>query len=365
MFLLPFYLPTPFFFNYFQVQSCGDSTLYNSLPYDKANRTRVEICSKITDPKICASTTVSQKEADYCTWYFGYKEGPCDSDIQHQACELIETEVDCALNKACRANKDPWYMDAIIYGNPAEEGKRLKYIGKCKGEGDPKNITAVTCGMSQMDYCGDGTGPGTQYFDHIAWETFEMTTSVGVMVLTAPMMLFLRGIRVLEMEPMRKAGIISVVVFGIFASGTLSSLPFYLSRDMRNTCSFYRNPEKAPIADGLDRTCQSELCSIAKQSYIDEVCRLGNNILETLIMCLIASGMSVFAAVIAHHGGNEDRGFSFEHVGDDDHGHDQILKREAKYLESHEEKVDGKKSKIQTEKKKLKEDAQKLKKKKK
>ena len=47
-------------------------------------------------------------------------------------------------------------------------------------------------------------------------------------------------------------------MFGIFASGTLSSLPFYLSRDMRNTCSFYRNPEKAPIADGLDRTCQSE-----------------------------------------------------------------------------------------------------------
>ena len=60
-----------------------------------------------------------------------------------------------------------------------------------------------------------------------------MTTSVGVMVLVAPMLLFFRGIRVLEMEPMRKAGVWSVLIFGVFASGTLSGLPFYLSKDMR------------------------------------------------------------------------------------------------------------------------------------
>ena len=64
-----------------------------------------------------------------------------------------------------------------------------------------------------------------------------MTTSVGVMVLIAPMLLFFRGIRILEMEPMRKAGVWSVLIFGVFASGTLSGLPFYLSKDMRGTFS--------------------------------------------------------------------------------------------------------------------------------
>ena len=173
-----------------------------------------------------------------------------------------------------------------------------------------------------------------------------MTTSVGVMVLVAPMLLFFRGIRVLEMEPMRKAGVWSVLIFGVFASGTLSGLPFYLSKDMHGkpkkkkkkilfflfsfffvlddhierrlsfvyffffflfslfsgTCSFYQRPELAPVADGSDRACQSEICALAKTSYITEVCRLGDNIMETLIMCLIASGMSVFAAFIAQSG---------------------------------------------------------------
>jgi hypothetical protein len=344
------------------VQSCGDSVLYDSIPYESANKTRVEKCAALTNPKACATTRASQNEADFCTWYFGYKEGPCDREIQHAACESIETEVECALNKACRANKDPWYMDAIIDGNPVSTSsgeKKLKYIGKCVMEGAPKNITATTCGMSQMDYCGDGKGPGTMYFDHIAWETFEMTTAVGVMVLVSPMMLFLRGIRVLEMEPMRKAGIFSVVIFGILASGVLSSLPFYLSRDMRNTCSYYRKPESAPIADGVDRSCQSEVCSIAKQSYIDEVCRLGDNILETLIMCLVGSGMSVFSAIIAHRGGNEDRGFSFEHVGNDDsHREEEQLLAEAKHLDDHEEKIGTKRAKIKDAKYKLKSDKQ-------
>ena len=95
--------------------------------------------------------------------YFGYKQGPCDRKIQHAACELLETEIECNLNHACRSNKDPWYMDAIIETNPLETSsgfKQLEYIGKCMREGEPKNITATTCGMTQMDYCGNGKGPG-------------------------------------------------------------------------------------------------------------------------------------------------------------------------------------------------------------
>lgn len=120
---------------------------------------------------------------------------------------------------------------------------------------------------------------------------------------------------------------------------------------MRATCLFYRSPESQPIADGLDRACQSEICAMAKQSYINEVCRLGTNILETLIMCSIASGMSIFAAAIAHFGGNEDRGFSFAHVGKDEHtAEEELLLVESKVLDSHEEKVNKKKETIQTAK---------------
>jgi len=75
-----------------------------------------------------------------------------------------------------------------------------------------------------------------------------MTTSVGVMVLVAPMLLFFRGIRVLEMEPMRKAGVWSVLIFGVFASGTLSGLPFYLSKDMRGKSKKKKKKKKKKIS---------------------------------------------------------------------------------------------------------------------
>ena len=75
--------------------------------------------------------------------YFGYKQGPCDRKIQHGACELLETEINCNLNSACRSNKDPWYMDAIIETNPLETSsgfKQLEYIGKCMREGKRKSF---------------------------------------------------------------------------------------------------------------------------------------------------------------------------------------------------------------------------------
>ena len=54
----------------FNVQSCGDSTLYDSQEYEQANQTRVKICSAITDAATCVSTIVGEEnEFDYCTWY--------------------------------------------------------------------------------------------------------------------------------------------------------------------------------------------------------------------------------------------------------------------------------------------------------
>ena len=342
------------------VQSCGDSVLHDTVAPVEQNRTRVRTCASVTSPHACALTLAdgslqSEGTLDYCTWYFGFKDGSCNSEIQHRSCEMIETEVECALNSACRPNKDPWYMDAIIDGNPVSVPggiKKLEYVGKCVMEGEPRNITATTCGMSQNDYCGDGTGPGTKYFDHTAYQTFEMTTSVGVMALVSPLVLFFRGVRVLEMEPMRKLGINMVLLFGVLISGTLSALPFWLARDMKSTCDFYRQPTTEPIADGLNRACQSEVCAMAKQAYIDEVCRLGDNILETLIMCSIASGMSVFAAFVAHHGGNEDQGFDFQHVGKDNHlEEEEQLLSEAKELDAHEHKHKSRKKRIADAKK--------------
>jgi hypothetical protein len=343
-------------------QSCGDSILYNKKAPIKYNTSRVNKCSALVNPHSCAQTLVDPtRRKDFCTWYFGYKDGSCNREIQHRNCEALETEVECNLNKGCRPNKDPWYMEAIIDSNPVStsSGMRpLQYVGKCVLEGAPKNITAVTCGMVQNDYCGDGTGPGTAYFDHIAWETFEMTTSVGVMVLLSPMVLFFRGLRILEMEPMRKLGIYSVLIFGVLASGILSGLPFYLSRDMSNTCRFFRNPEREPIADGLNRACQSEICAMAKQAYVNEVCRLGDNILETLIMCSIGSSMSVFAAIIAHHGGNESEHFDFHHVGHDEAAQKEIKwLAERKTLEDWEAKQEERKLKIDKAKKKISEKA--------
>ena len=64
-------------------------------------------------------------------------------------------------------------------------------------------------------------------------------------------------------------GVLAVVVFGVLASGTLGALPFWLSRDMVGTCSFYRKNE-IKVVEGSE--CGSQVCADAKQAYIGEVC---------------------------------------------------------------------------------------------
>ena len=60
-----------------------------------------------------------------------------------------------------------------------------------------------------------------------------------------------------------------MVIFGIFASGTLGVIPFWLSRDMVGTCKYYRENEIQMVA-GTE--CGSQVCADAKMAYIDEVC---------------------------------------------------------------------------------------------
>ena len=78
---------------------------------------------------------------------------------QHAACQRLTSESACLANPACRPNRDPWYMDAIIHNNPHDGGTLLEYYGKCTFEEHAKNnITSTSCGMAQMDYCSNAEG---------------------------------------------------------------------------------------------------------------------------------------------------------------------------------------------------------------
>lgn len=241
-----------------QVQSCGvplgaDYIVYQQGAY---NRTQVSHCASKTNPEECVQTRVDLDDpnSEKCTWYFGYRDGPCDRIEQHRACEALGNEVECLRNEACRPNKDPWYMEAIFDSNPETTSYGpvpLEYIGKCLNENintSETKIASTSCGMSQMDYCGDGTGPGTAYFNDIAWQTRRMTLSVGIMCTLSPWMLFLRGIRQLEFEKFRKVGsssntvelvrtCIDTFVFTLFNT-PLPSLPSFWNT--RSLVSFIR-----------------------------------------------------------------------------------------------------------------------------
>ena len=65
-----------------------------------------------------------------------------------------------------------------------------------------------------------------------------------------------------------KIGVIAVAVFGVFASGTLGVIPFWLSKDMVSTCEYYRKNE-IQMVDGTE--CGSQVCADAKNAYINEV----------------------------------------------------------------------------------------------
>ena len=110
------------------VQTCGDAELNNFKEQDgKYNETRVALCAAVTDPQECGRTKLDRADgtSDPCVWYFGYKEGACDRVVQHAACQRLTSESACLANPACRPNRDPWYMDAIIHNNPHDGGTLL------------------------------------------------------------------------------------------------------------------------------------------------------------------------------------------------------------------------------------------------
>eukprot|EP00946_MAST-07B_sp_MAST-7B-sp1_P004357 g4357.t1 len=191
------------------VQSCGAAVgeNYEVFSQDSYNATQVAHCASVTSANECGNTKVNvdDDQSAMCTWYFGYRPGPCDKEAQHEACESLEGEVECLRHAACRPNRDPWYMEAIIANHPQSTKSGLvplEYIGKCLHKHN-RSVARTACGMSQTDYCGDGTGPGTSYFSEIAWQSRRMTLAVGVMCMLSPSLLFLRGIRQLEFEKFR------------------------------------------------------------------------------------------------------------------------------------------------------------------